>query len=247
MICRILAHTALDGPAQMALDQAILEWISADPTFAVFRTYEWQPATLSLGYFQKSVDVESDPRWLGVPLVRRPTGGGAIWHHHELTYSLVIPHTHAGASRTTDLYRLVHDAIAVVLRTAGLAAQRRQIAREKILNARPFLCFTDRDPEDIVIRDVKVVGSAQRRLPGAVLQHGSLLLKQSPRTPELLGIGDLGSVESAPRSWSALLQNQILAAMGFFPEVGDLAAKVQDRAQVLEHTAYRDVGWTHRR
>src|SRR5271157_5493692 len=74
---------------------------------------------------------------------------------------------------------------------------------------RSFLCFTDPDPEDIMASGFKVVGSAQRRRSGAILQHGSLLLKQSDRTPELLGVCDLAGVSQDPRFWSGLVQEKI--------------------------------------
>ena len=76
MICRVLPHAVGDGPTNMALDEALLDSVGSDPAKAVLRTYEWTPPTLSLGYFQSIAEVETDPRWAGVPIVRRPTGGG---------------------------------------------------------------------------------------------------------------------------------------------------------------------------
>src|SRR5437868_9532074 len=121
----ILPHTTSDGPGNMALDEALLDVVAADPSAAVFRTYEWSVPTLSLGYFQGVAEAEADPRWREVPLVRRPTGGGAIWHHHELTYTLVVPRSHPLAQRPAELYRATHAAIAEVLRAQGIAADRR--------------------------------------------------------------------------------------------------------------------------
>ena len=75
---------------------------------AYLRTYGWTIPTLSLGYFQHLAEVRADPRWSNVPLVRRLTGGGAIWHHHELTYALVVPGEHPLARPSTELYHAVH-------------------------------------------------------------------------------------------------------------------------------------------
>ena len=79
---------------------------------AYLRTYGWTVPTLSLGYFQQLAVVRRDPRWRSVPIVRRLTGGGAIWHHHELTYALIVPASHPSTRPDTAVYRAVHGAIA---------------------------------------------------------------------------------------------------------------------------------------
>src|SRR5262245_49563826 len=125
MDCRIFPHESADGPANMALDEALLDAVAGDSSCAVLRTYGWTEPTLSLGFFQKVAEAEADPRWAGVPLVRRPTGGGAIWHDHELTYALVIPANHSLARPSRALYHEVHSAIAALLRTHGAVTERR--------------------------------------------------------------------------------------------------------------------------
>src|SRR5947209_20176933 len=88
---RVLPHESGDGPWNMALDEALLDSVAADPSRAVLRTYSWSVPTLSLGYFQRFAESQADPRWRSVPIVRRPTGGGALWHDREVTYAVVIP------------------------------------------------------------------------------------------------------------------------------------------------------------
>ena len=84
----------------MALDEALLERSAGGAGTAFLRTYGWTTPTLSLGYFQRLAEVQADPRFRSVPLVRRLTGGGAIWHHHEVTYALVVAgQPSAGASQ----------------------------------------------------------------------------------------------------------------------------------------------------
>src|SRR4051812_5496180 len=112
----------------MALDEALLDAVAEDPSAAWLRTYGWTAPTLSLGYFQRWADAQADPRWRDAPIVRRPTGGGAIWHDRELTYALVVPGQHPLARPSTALYRAVHEAIAGLLRARGLAADRRGAA-----------------------------------------------------------------------------------------------------------------------
>ena len=175
----------------MALDEALLDTVAEDPSFALLRTYGWTEPTLSLGYFQPIAQAEADPRWHGVPVVRRPTGGGAIWHHHELTYALVVPAAHPLARPAAALYHAVHSALAALLRRHGVDTAPRGAAPPSPSAPRPFLCFADRDPEDLVCQGAKIVGSAQRRRSGAILQHGSMLLRHSSFTPEFPGVGDL--------------------------------------------------------
>ena len=122
--CLVLPYAVADGPANMALDEAMLE-AAARGEAAYLRFYGWAVPTLSLGYFQRMADVRSDPRWEGRPVVRRPTGGGAIWHHHELTYAVAVPPTSPLVRPNTALYRAVHGAIAGLLVERGIPARRR--------------------------------------------------------------------------------------------------------------------------
>jgi lipoate-protein ligase A len=247
MIVRILPHLSADGPAQMGLDEALLESVSKQPAAAVLRTYEWSVPTLSLGYFQSYREVESAPRWRGVPVVRRMTGGGAIWHHHEMTYALIVPRSHPLAGRPVELYRAVHGVLAELLREAGVAARRRGEEGPLDLEKRPFLCFTGRDGEDIVANGWKVVGSAQRRRPKAVLQHGSLLLAGSERTPELPGLGEVADVTLSARAWSFRLCRRLPGVLGLSAREEEITAFESARSAVLAREVYENPDWTRRR
>jgi lipoyl(octanoyl) transferase len=249
IVCRVLPYENADGPANMALDEALLDLVSGGVRTAYLRTYGWTIPTLSLGYFQKLAEARSDPRWSDVALVRRPTGGGAIWHHHEVTYALVIPGVHPLGHPNTELYRAVHLAIADVLVGLGVHAGRRGDGGVQTLykRERPLLCFTDRSPEDIVTRGIKLVGSAQRRRVDAVLQHGSILLEQSWHTPELPGVRDVAGVDAEPREWSGRLAAAIPGALGLEPVAANVPDEVRERAADLERSVYRSSTWTARR
>jgi lipoyl(octanoyl) transferase len=248
-LCRVLPYERADGPANMALDEALLDIVArGDPT-AYLRTYGWTIPTLSLGYFQHVAEVRTDPRWSNVALVRRLTGGGSIWHHHELTYALVVPGEHPLAHPNTKLYRAVHLAIADTLASFGVHADRRGDLGPQTLDKRkrPLLCFTDPNPEDIVTKGIKIVGSAQRRRADAILQHGSVLLAQSCHAPELLGVCDLADVPAEPPEWSDRLLARIPNAVGMHPVAISLPNEVRERAAELERTVYRSPTWTGRR
>jgi len=178
----------------MARDEALLRMASADSR-PILRTYGWETPTLSLGYFQ---DVSETAGLSGVtralPLVRRSTGGGAILHDLELTYSLVLPLRHPLiADRPNDLYGLAHRAI--VRAIAATVDSTTKIDMHEVLypgakagrgasgwsQRGPFYCFARHHAYDVIVKRKagafnKLAGSAQRRTKTAVLQHGSIML-----------------------------------------------------------------------
>jgi lipoate-protein ligase A len=189
---RLIIDSDADGAWNMSVDQAILE--TANRTGLVtLRFYSWSEPTLSLGYFQSHHDRFLHKPSLDCPLVRRRTGGGAIVHDHELTYSLCIPSTNRWSSRNSDLYRTVHECLIEVLRGFGIVAHLYEESRKVGANSdeKPFMCYHRRTNGDIVVQRHKVVGSAQRRLKNSLLQHGSILLEKSEFSPELPGLADL--------------------------------------------------------
>jgi lipoate-protein ligase A len=252
LLCRILPYETADGPANMALDEALLDWVAGGENSAYLRTYGWSVPTLSLGYFQSLAEARDDPRWVSVPVVRRPTGGGAIWHEHELTYAIVMPAQHPMARCRTDLYGVVHAEIAQLIENLGAGTGARAdgensnlaITPKQTEHKRPLLCFTDRNPHDIVIGGFKVAGSAQRRRAGAVLQHGSLLLDLSNRTPELRGVRNVADISLGPREWSDHLLERIPSAVRLRAIAAPVPDAVRDRALKLQETVYRNPGWT---
>lgn len=209
--CRLLLETEPNSGAwNMAVDEALLETAVAEER-ATFRWYRWSEPTLSLGYFQNLKEIEAEPRWAGLPKVRRLTGGGAILHHHEWTYSLVIPAKLAIVRRPEDLYDVVHEAIVDCLRRCGYPATIRGKTRSH--SPEPFLCFSRSDSHDVVLAGHKILGSAQRRRKGAILQHGSLLVRSSPTTPEHLGLTDLVPSGSLDQATLAMVPQRLAQAV----------------------------------
>lgn len=244
--CRVFSHGSGDGAENMASDEALLNSVAENPSAAVVRTYSWPIPTLSLGYFQPIACAESDPRWRDVPIVRRPTGGGALWHDREVTYAVVIPASHPLARRSADLYWAIHAGLAGLLVDAGVPARRRGAGGGQ-RDGKPFLCFADRNAEDVVAGGVKLIGSAQRRRAGAVLQHGSVLLARSSLTPELLGVSDIVSVETEPMSWARRISESIPQALGLAALPGEISPEERANASRLGKEVYRDPAWTRRR
>ncbi len=178
---RLLVTEPLDGAQNMALDEAILLariQAIAPPTL---RFFSWNPPTISLGYGQRldsRINVDACRR-LGVGLVRRPTGGSAIYHDtlaREVTYSVVArAGDFEGAGDLLESYRWIGAGLTAGLRRLGVPAEMVPVRAPESL-ASPAFCFARTGSCEIELDGKKVVGSAQRRQGGAFLQHGSVLL-----------------------------------------------------------------------
>jgi len=189
---RLIIDQPLTGAENMARDEAMLQTTAARGQ-ATLRLYQWSQPCLSLGYFQKYEDRQQHAASADCSCVRRSSGGGAILHHHELTYSFAIPVKNS-VRATSHYYNAFHDSLIQVLQAAGVEAatfeNSNAAASAASGGSSPFLCFQRRADVDIVANGAKLVGSAQRRRHGALLQHGSILLEKSAFAPELPGIAE---------------------------------------------------------
>lgn len=179
-----------EGPPawNLALDEALLT--SARP---VLRLYGWDPPALSLGHFQPLGPFEQLARDAGVPIVRRPTGGGAIHHADELTFAFVAtPGRHGYPADTVEAYRAVHEVVAAALGDVGAAvAVRGDDVPLSVAPGGATLCFHDTTALDLVVPSHgggKLVGSAQRRVGERVLHHGSIPLSVPALTPQAASV-----------------------------------------------------------
>jgi lipoate-protein ligase A len=202
------------GADNMAIDESLL--VSAiEHKTQTLRIYRWREPTVSLGYFQKEDDPVLETRFAGLPRVRRLSGGGALLHDREITYSIALPDGHPLAEAPTLLYDQVHAALVSLLKDLGAPAL---VRGEKRDQPEPFLCFGRGDPRDIVLAGHKIVGSAQRRRRGAILQHGALLLERSAHAPEFPGLFNLAP--DTRRSDEALM-NSIAEALRRIPALAE--------------------------
>lgn len=175
---RLMHDAPLAGPDNMARDEALLTLVGERRSQPALRLYQWGEPTISLGYFQRFADYEAlPPPAGGLPVVRRITGGGAILHDLELTYSLVLPLDHAllrdGPNR---LYEVAHDAIIAAIRAPKFSPSRCGVSDDSGAAKGPFFCFARRHCFDVLLDGAKLAGSAQRRTRRAVLQHGSIVV-----------------------------------------------------------------------
>ncbi|MGK7346442.1 MAG: lipoate--protein ligase family protein [Candidatus Nitrospinota bacterium M3_3B_026] len=174
---RLIGDEPLPGGWNMAADFAILRAAEEDAAPPTLRFYGWSRSTLSIGFRQdarRDLDM-SRIRQSGVSVVRRPTGGRAILHHDEVTYAVILPVSSSFYGPLRSVYSAVSAALREALESLGTpldpAAGRRGGFRNPC-------CFASRTPYEISSRGRKVVGSAQRRLKRAALQHGSIVLSQ---------------------------------------------------------------------
>lgn len=165
------------GAQNMAIDEALLFESDRSGT-ATLRLYCFAPPCLSFGRNEPALsryDRTAIER-LGIDVVRRPTGGRAVWHEHEVTYAVAAPIAAFGSLR--DSYRAIHERLAHALARLGIAAT---LAPRS--SARPSLdrgaCFASPVGGEVMVEGKKMIGSAQVRRRGAFLQHGSILLDGS--------------------------------------------------------------------
>ncbi len=182
---RLLVDAPASGAWNMAVDEVLLDGVAAGTTPPTLRFYAWTPPCLSLGYFQPFEVVDLDGcRALGVEVVRRPTGGRAILHDRELTYSVALPASALGHDGgVLPSYHRLSLALQDGLRRLGVPAT---LAPESAGGAAAHgpVCFDRPSAHEILLQGRKLVGSAQVRRGGGLLQHGSILIE--PRLDKLM-------------------------------------------------------------
>lgn len=174
---RLLRHAPASGARNMAVDEAILEMARKGGAMSTLRLYDWQPACLSLGVAQPIEDVDFDGlRANDWDVVRRPTGGRAILHTDELTYSVIGPSEEPRlAGGVLESYKRISGALLNSLKFLGLPVSHQSSPTLNGSDTNP-VCFEVPSDYEITLGGKKLIGSAQARRKGGVLQHGSLPL-----------------------------------------------------------------------
>lgn len=230
--CRLILSTSpTAGLWNMAVDEALLD-AAVDAEQAVLRWYTWSAPTVTLGYFQADDVFASDPKLNALPRVRRLTGGGAIVHHHEWTYSCVLPPKQHLVGHPYDLYDVLHDAVIAWFHDNQDVNLTKRAESNPAAEESP-LCFLRSGKYDLCHAQVKILGSAQRRRKGAILQHGSLILKQSEFAPQIPGLCDSGFTAPLNARHAQTLAWRMAHAVGEKIAIGRLTEAEQRRADEL--------------
>jgi lipoate-protein ligase A len=261
---RLMYDQPTDGILNMAVDEALLS--SGIPTL---RLYAWKPFCLSLGYGQRCADVDKlrlDAA--GWNLVRRPSGGRAILHAEELTYSLILPREHEIAALSiVESYRRISEGLLRALQSLGAAVEAREATAQRV-TAQP-VCFEMAAQYESAAAGRKLVGSAQLRRKVGVLQHGSIPLQGDPgRICEVLAYEDAATRDAAKqqlRARATTLSEALGGATVSWWQVAEALAKgfsevfevefynaglTSQELTVVERlakTVYGDPAWTWRR
>lgn len=242
---QLFCEAPAPGAWNMAVDEALLE--AAVRGRCSLRFYQWNEPTLSLGYFQEYAERRRHPASLGCPAVRRASGGGAILHDLELTYSLAVPEHHPLAATRLHTYRVVHESLIAALAFWGIQAalwEDTKASMGKKPENQPFLCFQRRSPGDVLVGGVKIAGSAQRRCQGAVLQHGSVLLSRSAAAPELEGLFELTGKAISAEELIEVWLRKLTASLAVACESGPLPEEYRRRASPIASEKYATTFWT---
>jgi lipoate-protein ligase A len=244
----------------MAVEEMLLDGASTVAPFTL-RFYTWRVPTVSLGYMQpwrQGIDV-SLARRLAVDLVRRPTGGRAVLHSDELTYSLVGPSEKGPlAGGVVETYRHLAEGLCRGLRHLGGDVDVvRPVGREE-RRGRSGACFSSRSRYELTHGDRKLVGSAQRRTDGRVLQHGSMPIgRPDARFWRVLGADGAEAAAStasleevlgrrpSPRALSTSLALSISEVLGLPIRLGVLSAR-EKRAAALLVRRHASQAWVQR-
>ena len=262
MAGRLLRMGASGGPTNMGVDEALatLCW-----DHAILRFYGWEAPTLSIGYFQRIDEIDLGACGTSaVSLVRRPTGGRAVLHRQDLTYSLVLP---LGPPWTgfsiAETYRRINACLKRGLETLGVVASIGN-APGHAGDASSPLCFSAVGRHDVLVGGKKVIGSAQRRFPAAILQQGSILLDFDPAGITLLlrpgkraatadSLGAIGSLRGT-LGWlpdrlvvEAAIREGVSREMGIEFAEGTLKPEELKLSDQLAIDRYASEDWTFRR
>lgn len=201
----VFINSGANSPSfNMALDEALLTWHSEGLIPPVIRFYSWEPAALSIGYFQKvekEIDMEA-VKQLGLGFVRRPTGGRGVLHEHELTYSIIVSEDYPDMPETvTEAYRVLSEGLLEGFKNLGLDAYfsvpDTDEKRTDLKKPKSAVCFDAPSWYEMVVEGKKVAGSAQTRQKGVILQHGAILIDLDAE--KLLSVFKFSSEEAKER------------------------------------------------
>ncbi len=267
----IIVEKNLSGAANMAIDEVLMNQVRAGKANPVLRFYTWEPACLSLGYFQrasKEIDFAACEK-ADVDVVRRATGGRAVLHDEELTYSVIVREDNELVPDTiTQSYLSISKGLLQGFRHLGIDAALSGEETIRVKDFRSAACFEAPSSYEVVVGDKKIVGSAQVRKEGMLLQHGaivnrldvdklfSLFKVDNPKKLAVMKQFLLGKATSVEEvlGHTLPLDDMIEAFSNGLSDVLQLELRPrglteEERTQVenLVTEKYGNEGWTHRK
>ena len=242
---RLLPLQSASGAANMAADEALLHTAAADG-LASLRFYTWAEPTLSLGYFQPAAVRLADPLLARLPWVRRASGGAALVHHHELTYALALPPGRPWQEPSSEPWACrMHHLITRALKRFGAETRSVVCGEERKLG--DVLCFLDQTAGDLLADGAKVVGSAQRKHRGAILQHGGILLARSEFAPQLPGLRETHGIHPTPVEVAVAVAEEFTHGTGWLLEPGEWTHTERELRTQFESDRYGNAVWNEKR
>jgi len=221
---RLLCDGPADGPWNMAVDEAMARAVGEGQAPPSVRFYTWNSPTLSLGYLQRrpwGVDLGACGR-RSVGLVRRITGGRAVLHTAEVTYSVVLPlHGRWRGLSVAEGYALISRGVIAGLLRLGVTAGPGESGMERVAGREPQACFLLRGAPAILAAGRKLVGSAQRRWDRSLLQQGSLLLDFDPEIHQAI-------FPRWPRADPTAGVTSLRELLGERPPIGDVMSALSE-------------------
>lgn len=265
---RLVNSGNLSGALNMAIDESIAQTVAAGMAPPTLRFYGWDPPCLTLGYAQREAEVDWDGcAAQGISVVRRPTGGRAILHDQEVTYSIIAPEDHPVVRGPILVsYLKISQGLLLGMQKLGINAQ--MTFRKDKRKLRTAACFDSPSFYEMVIDGKKLVGSAQTRKNGVLLQHGSIIREMNADL--LFSVLSFSSEEIRVRMKQAFLQkacslqqavereltdNEIVSAVreGFAEAFKvrlvnlELTTEEMKIAEELVHTKYGSDDWNRKR
>ena len=265
---RLLITPPARGAWNMALDESILEHIGRRESLPTLRLYSWTPACLSLGHAQPFADVDTARlKGHGWEVVRRATGGRAILHTDELTYSVITPLDEPTMSGgVLESYNRVSHALLKAVQSLEISVEVKEGKSENSETPNP-VCFEVPSTYEITVDGKKLIGSAQARKKDGVLQHGTLpLTGDLTRICQVLVFDNESARETASKrllerattvesalgrviSWDAAVHafvHAFEAQLGLMIEKGELSESEIERTEELVKDKYDHPSWTER-
>ncbi len=266
---RLIRTAPAPGAWNMALDESILEHVHRGEAIPTLRLYAWTPACLSLGHAQPFADVDvARLRAHGWDVVRRLTGGRAILHTDELTYSVTAPADEPRVAGTVlESYNRLAGALMRAVHDLGLPVEMKEHSNRSLTPMLNPVCFEVPSTYEITVRGKKLIGSAQARKKEHMLQHDSLplhgdltricqvlvfvdeaareqaavrLLERATTVESVLG--RVVDCETAVQAFVRAFENEL----GLTFEEGEVSASEQARAEELVREKYAHPSWTER-